>query len=68
MIGTVNYSLTNGWMFSEIQRGWEGTKVWLYSQVEDAKVNIFINICIKAYIMKLQLYLPFTTADKIKIA
>lgn len=67
MIGTVNYNLTNGWMLSEIQRGWEGIKVWLYSQVEDAKVNIFIHICIKACIMKLQLYLPFTTADKIRL-
>lgn len=36
------------------------------SQVADAKVTIFINICIKAYAMKLQLYLPFTTEDKIR--
>lgn len=37
------------------------------SQVEDAKVTIFINISIKAYVMKLQLYLPFTTADKVRL-
>lgn len=55
MIGTIKYSIANGWVFSEIQRRWEGIEVWLYSHVEDAKVNIFINICIKEYVMKLQL-------------